>query len=464
MAEINDLSTTDASNTATGWSEGMAPSNVNNAARADLGIIARYIEHAGGEGLVATTETGVNSLSVALQRASLTNTASASGSTGYIDGLSMRLTVPSTITAVPLLSINGKKKHPIIGTDNVTLSSSDILAGVMIDVGFDASAKAWRMLSPKSKVDGKATKSSLHLPEGSAPSTAASEGALYTKDTGGQPELFYREESDGDEVQLTSGGSLNLSVTLPKNYLTGMQLSNGTDADHDIDITAGECRGSDDDEDIVLSAITKRGDATWVAGTGNGGLSSSLTALAANTWYHVIAGNVGGSGDVGFDTDVAGANLVTDHSFTAVRRIGSFLTDGTTPGNIIGFWQNGDDFGWTDPSQDYSADPGTSEVSTTLTVPTGVSVRASLAAYQQIVLSGNVSGRTAIYHPDTAGAATDAILAGDTPGGSGLGGRSAANIWVRTNTSAQVQHISEANVGTLTLITMGWMDDRGRNS
>lgn len=46
----------------------------------------------------------------------------------------------------------------------------------------------------------------VNLPEGSAPTTAASEGALYTKDTGGQPELFFREESNGDEVQLTNAG------------------------------------------------------------------------------------------------------------------------------------------------------------------------------------------------------------------------------------------------------------------
>lgn len=55
---------------------------------------------------------------------------------------------------------------------------------------------------------GNWTFNSVALPETTAPSTAAGEGALYTKDTGGQPELFFREESDGDEVQLTSGGSL----------------------------------------------------------------------------------------------------------------------------------------------------------------------------------------------------------------------------------------------------------------
>ena len=50
--------------------------------------------------------------------------------------------------------------------------------------------------------------SGVALLEGTAPSTAAGEGKLYTKDTSGQPELFYREESDGDEVQITSAGNV----------------------------------------------------------------------------------------------------------------------------------------------------------------------------------------------------------------------------------------------------------------
>lgn len=50
--------------------------------------------------------------------------------------------------------------------------------------------------------------------QSSAPSTAANKGAIYTKDAGGQPELFFREESDGDEVQITSGGSLKGGVIL----------------------------------------------------------------------------------------------------------------------------------------------------------------------------------------------------------------------------------------------------------
>lgn len=55
----------------------------------------------------------------------------------------------------------------------------------------------------------KVTGTSTHLTETTAPTTAASEGALYTKDTSGQPELFFREESSGDEVQITSDGVIN---------------------------------------------------------------------------------------------------------------------------------------------------------------------------------------------------------------------------------------------------------------
>ena len=42
---------------------------------------------------------------------------------------------------------------------------------------------------------------------GADPVTAAGEGMLYTKDSGTQPELYYREESAGDIIQLTSGGT-----------------------------------------------------------------------------------------------------------------------------------------------------------------------------------------------------------------------------------------------------------------
>jgi len=48
----------------------------------------------------------------------------------------------------------------------------------------------------------------IALVEDSAPATAAGEMKLYTKDTDGQPELFVREESSGDELRITKDGAV----------------------------------------------------------------------------------------------------------------------------------------------------------------------------------------------------------------------------------------------------------------
>jgi hypothetical protein len=68
------------------------------------------------------------------------------------------------------------------------------------------------------------------MTEGAAVSTGAGEGALYLKDTSGQPELFFREESDGDEVQLTSGGVVvGGAIVQVVNTITGA-VATGTTA------------------------------------------------------------------------------------------------------------------------------------------------------------------------------------------------------------------------------------------
>ena len=74
----------------------------------------------------------------------------------------------------------------------------------------------------------------LQMPQQSAaPSTGADEGALYTKDASGSPQLFYREESNGDEVQITNSftAAKNGFFILPGGlqYEWGSQnISNGT--------------------------------------------------------------------------------------------------------------------------------------------------------------------------------------------------------------------------------------------
>ena len=267
---------------------------------------------------------------------------------------------------------------------------------------------------------------------------------------------------------LTSNGSgaapSFVDAGLPRSYLAGLGLSNGTDADHDIDISVGECRGSDDDEDITLSsALTKQIDASWAAGDDAGGLSSSLT-LSADTWYHVHAIVVGGSADVGFDTSVTAANLVTDHSATAYRRIGSVLTDGSS--NIIAFQQTGDTFKLDVPvSDDATTNPGTSARTITLSVPTGVIVQALMIYSHQFVVS---VAAQALMSPlsiaDTA--PTSSLYTIRQNVHSGYSGAQVHGVYIEmeTNTSAQIRVRCNQSDGNSRseIMTLGWKDRRGR--
>lgn len=72
---------------------------------------------------------------------------------------------------------------------------------------------------------------------GSAPTQAANKGIIYAKDVSGKAELFYIDE-DGDEVQITSGGSLNVASTQINNIQTGTITIAAGDATNTDTITA----------------------------------------------------------------------------------------------------------------------------------------------------------------------------------------------------------------------------------
>lgn len=148
--------------------------------------------------------------------------------------------------------------------------------------------------------------------------------------------------------------------------------NNSTDSEHDIDITSGARLAQDKSGVLVLSSdLTKQLDASWAQGDNSGGLSSSLS-ISADTWYYVfliqITDSSGTFVDVGFDTDLEAANLITDHGVEKYRRIGSILTDSSS--NIIQFLQFGNSFVWLAGIQDVNSNNITvTENTYTLSVP-----------------------------------------------------------------------------------------------
>jgi hypothetical protein len=211
-------------------------------------------------------------------------------------------------------------------------------------------------------------------------------------------DIILSSSNSGSAVNFSAGTKdvwidIPANSKLPKGWLHGLELSNDSDANHDIAISAGCCRDESDECDMSLSAtLTKQIDATFAAGDDTGGMFTG--SVSSNTWYHVflIRKDADGTIDAGFDTSVSAANIPS--GYTAYRRLGSVLTNGSS--NIRGFTQSGKLFLWDDPIEDVDVtNPGTSAVLRTMSVPSGVKVRAIFTVHNY---SG--SGGTYVSPPD----------------------------------------------------------------
>lgn len=247
------------------------------------------------------------------------------------------------------------------------------------------------------------------------------------------------------------------------NHLSGLEISNSTDdSDHDIIIAAGVCADSTNTWLMEVPASTvKQIDATYVAGGNVGGLATALT-LAASTEYHVfvIRRTSDAHIDVYFDTSLTAANIPSGYDY--YRRIGSVFTDASS--NILGFDQWEDEFLLDDPTLDVdTTNPGASAVTATLSVPTGVEVRAIFNYFYYAPNAAKMIYFSALTQNDEAPSGTAAPL-GDDYTDAGTAEYRAGRREIRTNTSGQIRYRqSDTNASTIVRIaTLGWIDRRGK--
>lgn len=210
--------------------------------------------------------------------------------------------------------------------------------------------------------------------------TLTTKGDLYVRDSSNVTRIGVGSDNQfliSDSAEISGVRWATRQVGLPAGYINGFICSNDTDADHDINITAGKARSSDDTDDIILGTeITKQIDANWSAGDDAGGFPSGLT-LSADTWYHlfVIYNPTTDTTDAGFDSSLNASNLLSDASgYTKYKWIGAVLTDASS--NILSFYQspNNPNFFQFDGDDVYSASSGipTSATDLTITVPPGI--------------------------------------------------------------------------------------------
>lgn len=249
----------------------------------------------------------------------------------------------------------------------------------------------------------------------------------------------------------------------PAGYLYGMTLQNDlTDATNDLRITAGECASDDANaEDRVLLKTTamhiKQLDVTWASGSGvNGGRIDG--SIADGTW-HVFAFRDGtdGSTQIGFSQSLT---PTLPNSGTHKRRIGSFIRESAA---IIAFVQHGDRF-MRPPVLDVNAtNPGTSAVTRTMSVPTGL----NLIVHGFAQLDPNDTTNTVAYFSDLDQADT-APSESAAPLGQLFKENGSSKVqgpfMVRCNTSRQIRsRLSASDANTvIKMVTTGWDDLRGR--
>lgn len=233
--------------------------------------------------------------------------------------------------------------------------------------------------------------------------------------------------------------------------LYGLTLSNNaSDATNDIDIAVGSCRSSDDSANIdLLSALTKRLDASWAVGTGNGGLD---TGSIADVSYNVFVIKRP-------DTGVVDVIMSTNNTpalptgYTLFRRIGSILRES---GAIVTFKQNGDTF-LRVAKTDYSSTSSRSKSVLAVSVPYGIVVQPILSVGLAVGTAGDM------YASVFDGSGTSGILA--VRGGPATQLAYSIVQCVTTDVTRQIQMSVTINSGSLTAMTVstvGWIDQRGR--
>lgn len=204
----------------------------------------------------------------------------------------------------------------------------------------------------------------------------------------------------------------------------------------------------------LASAYTKTTSA-WAVGTGNGGLDTG--AIANSTFYRVFLIKRPDTGvvDVLFSTSFA-PTMPTNYLIK--RYIGSMFTDGSA--HWWAFRQVGDNFYWVVPF----ADVNDTALSTTdnqyvVTVPSGLAVIAMVRGYVTAAALKFV-----LVH-----SGADGAMAANTPTGNFNVGMEAINnfpgyeLQVPTDTTQHVRAVSTGASTTLTIVTYGWIDARGKN-
>lgn len=288
---------------------------------------------------------------------------------------------------------------------------------------------------------------------------------------------IFEEYASGDwrMIGYVRASGAALVASLPRGYIDGCKLSNGTDTTNDINITAGTCRDSTNTADIVIAtALGKQLDANWTVGGTTGtplGGRNSAAGIADGT-YHVYAVRTAASSaaDIYFYKGVAGTDAEASATYSAMltalqaesggtlyvyaRRLGSIVRASST---LFQFVQRGDNFEYNTPQIAYTSAPGsTNAVTATLsTAPLGIATQVNVTIGQ--AGAGDIAYASALTQSDqspSTGASPLTSIA--------IASHGAKSVW--TDTSGRIRYRSNDASTTLNILVNGYTDLRGKDA
>lgn len=483
-AGVTLWSTTAASNNSAdpgiNWLEGQAPSSVNDSARGMMQSIANWRNDlygltTGGTSTAFTVATGSSFATAAVMSGAvftvIPHATSGAAPTLAVDGLTARALNISTGVAVPTGAMVLGTPYPVKYVHATTefillgnvgknlLTAVDIIGGTQLTtIAVDDSLPIYDLSATANKriLVSDFLKVTNLLTADSSPDRAADYVMTYDASA-----------SAAKKVLLSS-----LPSNLPRGYIDGCTIANGTDATNDINVSAGICRDSTNTVDITVAAMSgKQLDANWVPGAAAGMRNSA--AGIADTTYHIYAvSKADGTQDIYAHTSTTVATVLTalqaesgGTDYIYARRIGSIVRVSAA---LLAFTQRGDDFFLSSPVIDItSTNQGTSAVTHTLaTVPVGLEIEAKLNCSIVPASTGSVFIYiSALTAADLVPSATAAPL-GTFNSITNATDHRTFQTRVFTNASAQIRSRWSASAASdvMRIAPTGWRDRRGKDS
>ncbi len=282
---------------------------------------------------------------------------------------------------------------------------------------------------------------------------------LYAVDTV-TGKITYPARSLAGPLDANGNAIVNLTAAFLPGFLFGLTASNNaSDADHDIDFSVGAA-ASDNADPFVMrlsSALTKRADATFVAGSGNGAMvtGESMPTNGTIHWWLIMKADY--TVDICCNNHASsGLSPTLPSGYIYKRRICSLITDSSA--RFVGFTQVGNffEFKATQLAINTTA-VGTSPTAFVVNVPLGIIVDVFLRA----VMNKNGTGGSGIVY-----ALSEGNLTPNSPVGNanfawnGSGTFTYSNIVVKTTIFGQVFAVSSVASTLLQASTVGYTDYR----